>query len=206
MPSRSYSRFAGYAALGAGVCLIVYSYAFIFMFFLKQSPVLGGYLYSLAQTLGGLLTAIALVAAYQRVRATDESFALLAFVFSVVGALGSAIHGGYDLGVFTNPPNTNPLEAANLPAPIDPRGLLTFGVASLGLFVLAWLMERSAQFPKYLAYVGYLAALLMLVLYLGRLIILDPSQPVILFTALFVGFIINPAFYIWLGLHLLRSK
>ena len=60
MPSRSYSRFAGYAALGAGVCLIVYSYAFIFMFFLKQSPVLGGYLYSIAQTLGGLLTAIAL--------------------------------------------------------------------------------------------------------------------------------------------------
>ncbi len=35
-----------------------------------------------------------------------------------------------------------------LPSQIDPRGMLTFGVAGVGLWVIAWLILRRGQFPR----------------------------------------------------------
>jgi hypothetical protein len=52
---------------------------------------------------------------------------------------------------------------------------------------------------------AYLAGVLLIVVYLARLIVLTPSNPVVLVPAALAGFIVNPAFYIWLGLWLLRS-
>jgi hypothetical protein len=46
----------------------------------------------------------------------------------------------------------------------------------------------------------------MVVLYLGRLIILEATNPVIVIPALLEGFIVNPLWYIWLGLVFLRSQ
>lgn len=63
--------------------------------------------------------------------------ALIGLLLGLGAALGSAIHGGYDLSNTLHPPasiNTN------LPNSIDPRGLLTVGIVGLGLFLLAWLM------------------------------------------------------------------
>jgi hypothetical protein len=40
---------------------------------------------------------------------------------------------------------------------------------------------------------------------IGRLIVLDPTNPLILVPALLNGFLINPIFYLWLGLALLRG-
>lgn len=44
------------------------------------------------------------------------------------------------------------------------------------------------------------------VLYLGRLIVLTPTSLLILVPALLTGFVVNPAWYIWLGLVLLRGR
>lgn len=125
--------------------------------------------------LGGLLTSAALVAVYGRLRETDISFALLALLLGITGALGSAVHGGYDLANVVNPPAL----ALELPNPVDPRGLLTFGVAGVALFVFSWLIVRGRQFPRGLGYLGYVSAILLVALYLGRLIILDPASPLI---------------------------
>jgi len=38
------------------------------------------------------------------------------------------------------------------------------------------------------------------------LIVFDPTKPVILVPALLNGFLINPIFYVWLGLALLRGR
>jgi hypothetical protein len=43
-------------------------------------------------------------------------------------------------------------------------------------------------------------------IYLGRLIVLDPKSPVLLVAALLAGFIVDPAFYVWLGIELRRSE
>ena len=57
-----------------------------------------------------------------------------------------------------------------------------------------------------LAYLGYISASLMVVLYLGRLIVLEATSLAIVIPALLEGFIVNPLWYVWLGLTLLRSQ
>jgi hypothetical protein len=93
-----------------------------------------------------------------------------------------------------------------LPSAVDPRGLLTFGLTGLGVFIIAWLMGRSKQFPQGLSYWGYLLAILLVLLYLGRLIILDPKNPIVAVDALLSGLIVHPVWYLWLGIVLWRSK
>jgi hypothetical protein len=149
----------------------------------------------------GLLTSVALLAVYERLRETDASFALLALVLGLAGSLGSAVHGGYDLANAVNPPPNLP----DLPNPVDPRGLLTFGVAGAALFFVSWLIGRGGALPRGLGYLGYLSALLLVALYLGRLIVLDPTSPIILAPALLNGFLVSPIFYLWLALALVRG-
>lgn len=84
--------------------------------------------------------------------------------------------------------------------------MLTFGAAGLALFIVAWLIVSGGQFSRWLGYVAYLSAVLLVVIYLGRLIVLDPTNLVILVPVLLNGFFVNPILYIWLGLVLLRSR
>jgi len=195
LASTAYERFAGACAIGAGVAGFLYAVAFIVL----RSDLLS----ALFLLLTGLLSTAALLAVYRRLRATDADFALWALLLGVAGALGSAIHGGYDLANAINPPGGAPL---NLPSQIDPRGLLTFGIAGIALFVVSWLIGRGRPLPIGLGYLGYLSAALLVLLYLGRLIILDPANPLILGPALLNGFVLNPTWYIWLGLALWRGR
>jgi hypothetical protein len=88
---------------------------------------------------------------------------------------------------------------------MDPRGLLTFGATGLALWVFAWLILRGGQLPKTLGYLGYLVAALSIVLYLGRLIVFDAKNPIIVIPALVAGFVATPVFYVWLGVSLWRG-
>jgi hypothetical protein len=191
--SASFERFAGVCAALAGVSGFLYAVAFV---------VLQDALFSeLFLMTTGLLTSVALLAVYERLRETDASFALLALVLGLMGSLGSAVHSGYDLANAVNPPPNLP----DLPNPVDPRGLLTFGVAGAALFLVSWLIRRGGALPRGLGYLGYLSALLLVALYLGRLIVLDPTSPIILAPALLSGFLVNPIFYLWLALVLVRG-
>lgn len=191
----SFETFAAWGAVLAGLSGFLYSVSFIVL----QNELLS----ALFLMLGGLFSTSALTALYQRLRGTDSGFALLGFLFSLSAALGSAIHGGYNLANAIHPPAA---DIAGLPSAIDPRGLLTFGVMGLGLFVLSWLMRQDVRFPKGLAYLGYLSAILMIMLYLGRLIILQATNFAIVIPALLEGFIVNPLWYVWLGLTFLQSQ
>ena len=189
----SFERLAGICAILTGVAGFLYAVSFV----LLQNALLSG----LFLMSGGLLTTAVLVAIYERLRRTEATFALWALLLGMAGALGSAAHGGYDLANAINPPPSIP----DLPNPVDPRGLLTFGVAGIALLVIAWLIGHGGEFPRGLGYLAYASAALLLALYLGRLILLDPTNPMILVPALLNGFLINPAFYLWLGLSLLRG-
>ncbi len=145
---------------------------------------------------------VTLSALYSSVKQSTPEYALTALMFSLAGALGATIHGGYDLANNINPPTTS----TDLPSAIDPRGLVTFGLASLGLFLFAGIIGRNRAFPKFLVYLSYLLAVLLLVVYLGRLIILDANNPAIVAPAVLAGFIINPLWYITVGIALLRKK
>jgi hypothetical protein len=191
----SFERFAGVCAVGAGLVGFLYSVAFVVLRSAELS--------ALFLLLVGLLTTVALLGVYQRVKGVEQGFAQLGVVLALVGSFGAAIHGGYDLANALHPPASPNLD---LPSQIDPRGLLTFGITGLGLWTLARLIaSRASGLPRGLGYLGYLAGVLGVVLYLGRLIVLDAGSPLILAPALLAGFVVNPALYVWLGLALRRE-
>jgi hypothetical protein len=197
-----YESFAGLCAVLVGIGSFLYAIAFIVLVVGERAPELGVLLSSLSLTLTGLFSTVVLVAIYNRLRETDATFALLALLLGIAGALGSAVHGGYDLANAINPP----APPADLPSQIDPRGLLTFAVSGIALFIIAWLIWKGRQFPIGLAYLGWVSAILLIILYLGRLIVLAPTNPVILVPALLNGFLVNPAWYIWLGVALRGAR
>ena len=205
MGTPSYERLAGGAALLAGVGGLVYSVAFIGGVVLGAAPTLGLAVASVALLTGGLLTLVVLVAIYGRVRSIAPELALFGLLIAAAGAGGAAVHGGYDLANVLHPPVTDVLAEAELPNPVDPRGLLTFGFAGLGLLILAWLLRRAAAVPVRLAQLGMVAGVLLLVVYLGRLIVLDPTNPLVALPAALAGFLVSPAFYLWLGTVLRRA-
>lgn len=147
---------------------------------------------------GGILTALLLSGLSRSVEAVHEPGARLAALIGTVGAVGSAIHGGYDLANVIHPPETNVLSLAEYPNAIDPRGLATFGLVGLALLILATLMARSDRYPRRLARLGQVLGAVMVIIYLGRLVILDPTNPIVR-VALATGVISNTAFLVWLG-------
>jgi hypothetical protein len=202
--ARAYERMAGTAAIAAGIGGVVYSVAFLGGVVAGWAPELGTVVASLALMVGGILSVAVLVAIYRRLLDSAAAVALLGLVLVAVGATGSLVHGGYDLANAINPQVTDVLAEAELPFPIDPRGLLTFGMTGLGLAVLMLQSRRSHALPANIAGLGVLVGALLVVVYLGRLIVLTPTNPLVAVPAALTGLILSPAFYIWLGLELRR--
>ena len=121
-------------------------------------------------------------------------------MFGIAASLAATLHGGYDLANAINPPD----QTTTLPSPVDPRGLGTFGLSGISVLAFSFLILRDASLPRGLGYLGYVSGVLLVLIYLGRLIILSASNPLVLGPAAIEGFIVNPAWYIWLGLALRR--
>jgi hypothetical protein len=199
---REFDRFAGICAVVIGAGGVAYAITFVTVLRGSTSRSVAG-ANALFLLLGGLLSTAVLVAIYRRVRETSPSLALWALLLGVIGAAGAAIHGGFDLAFAVKPPPSGTRGVfAN---PVDPRGLLTFGVTAIGTFSFSWLIVRGGAFPRRLGQLGYVAAALLIVLYLGRLIILNPKNPLLLTAAVLSGFVVNPVWYVWLGIELRKE-
>jgi hypothetical protein len=199
MPSVVFTRFAGTAALVVAVLGLAYSLTFVIA--LGDVGDWATYVKSLCLLTGGLLSLAVLIAVYEQLRDVDASFALLALVLGLAGGLGSASHGAYDLALVARPEDVLDTGLHHL----DPRGFLTFAVSGLSFLLVGWLALRSARFPERLGQLALLAGGLLILVWLGRLSIFDPENPILLLAAALAGFVVSPALYVWLGL-LLRRK
>jgi hypothetical protein len=198
--SRGYRAFASACALALAAGGLAYSISFVLI--AKANAGLGLGLSDLFLMVGGLLTPVVAVALYQLLKETDASIALLALLFSVAAGTGSAIHGAHELAIVAHPA-VNP--AADLPNPVDPRGFLTFGVAGLGVLLFSWLVLRGGGLSPRVGYLGYLSGALLIIIFLARMIIFQPSSPLLLIPAGLEGFIVNPLWYVLIGLSLRRA-
>ncbi|BAL98962.1 MULTISPECIES: hypothetical protein [Caldilinea] len=197
MTTTSFDRTAGLAAMLAALVGLLYSVSFVIL----QNALL----YSLCLMLGGLLSLVVLVALFERLGEVDTKVAMLGLMLGAVAALGATIHGGYDLANVLNPPGALPDGVASLPSQIDPRGLLTFGVAGLAVLLAGLLMRRHPAFSRGFTALTFVLGALLIGVYVGRLIVLTPSSPLVLLPAALTGFVVNPLWYVLLGLSLRRG-
>jgi hypothetical protein len=188
-----FERDGGFAAIGVAVAGLLYAIAFVII-----DDVLTSGLFLL---LTGLLTVVAFTALYFRVQSAEPGFALLALLLGAIGGAGAAVHGGFDLAQELHTEDRVPA----IPNPVDPRGLLTFGFTGLAVLLFAWLARRGGTLPARLGLVGYALGALLIVLYLARLIVLDSDNPAVAIPAVLTGFAAGPAWWLWLGLELLRG-
>lgn len=194
MKEEVYQKITSTLAIFAGLSILAYAYSFI----VARDP----FFYSLFLMLSGLLSLEVIVALYPRLKKVHEGYALIAVFLGALGSLGMFIHGGYDLAGAINPP---PGIVAAAASQIDPRGLLSFGLTGLAIIKISYLLQKGKDFPKGLSLLGFFSGLLLIVIYLGRLIIVDPANPVLLYPVLIEGFVVNPVWYIWLGLAIWQS-
>jgi hypothetical protein len=174
---------------------LLYSVSFVVV--ARAAPGVGGGLAAAFLLLGALLGSAALIGLY-RTFAEVGGFATWALALGLAGALAAATHGGYDLANAFHPPGG----VTNAPSQTDPRGLGTFGLSGLALLAFSWLLSRRADWPRGLALLGLVSGALLVLTYLARLIVLDATSPLVLAPAAIEGFVVNPIWYVWLGLTL----
>lgn len=189
-------RAAGSAALLAAAVGLLYSISFVLV--TRANAGLGAALSAAFLGLGGLLGAAALLGLHRRV--SDGGLVSSgALALALGGALAATIHGGHDLALALHPAGSAPSLSE-----VDPRGLGTFGLAGLAILGFSALMRGRREWPRGLVAVGFASGVLLVLIYLARLIILDPTNPAVLGPAAVEGFVVNPVWYAWLGLTLRR--
>lgn len=191
MRDEDFSRLAGNSAYLAAAAGILYTGAFVAA---VRGQSWAGRPSALLLMLTGLFAIPVVVALYERLRSAGSGLALLGLIAGVLGGAGALVHGGYELAVILHPGETR------LPASqADPRGLLTFAAAGIGVYLFARLMAATGTYPKSQTTLGYVLAALLVIVYLGRLLLLDPNQPVLGVSAVAAGLVVGPAWYFRLG-------
>src|SRR5207302_5423969 len=139
--SSSFDIFAGWCAVLAGIVALLYAIAFVVV--RQLAPDAGAVLSSVFLALGGILGTVALTALWARFREVAPELALWAYVMGFAGAMGSAVHGGFDLADAIHPSAIVATWArGDVPSEIDPRGFLAFLAGGLALLAFSWLIVR----------------------------------------------------------------
>ena len=196
-----FEKFGGVCAGLAGIAGFAYSTAFVI--YLHDASRGSAYVDDVLLVVGGLVATAAFVAVYGRVRAVDEGFALLGLLLAFAGAFGSMTHGAYDLANLVKPPASL---ASDVPSSTDPRGLGTFALMGVAVAIASMLVLRGGGLPRRLAYLGFVAAALLVFVYVGRLVILNPHDTALHTAAVISGFVVNPVWFVWLGAVLWRGS
>jgi MFS family permease len=198
--TRSFQRFAGWSALAAAAAGVTFTIAFSVV--VREGDRWAKWVSAVALAGGGLVAIPVFIALYALLREREPEFAFLGVLIGTVGALATATHGGFDVAGLSK--RIEP-DLSTVPNFVDPRGFATFGLMALALLVFGVIGLRTGGLDRTVARVAALAAALLVVLYVGRLTVLDPEANVIKATALISGLIVNPAFFLLFARSLLQT-
>lgn len=181
--------------------VIALAYSLSFGYYVQEGDRWAQYTSSGLLMAGGLVGLPVLVALYLRVRRVDEGFAIIALIVAAAAALGSVLHGAHDVAVFANPEVAT--GDGNYPNFTDPRGFSTFVLFGLGMIILA-AMCRRARFPSAIPVIGAATGVLTVIVYIGRVTVLDPKRWWVAIAAVGSGVIGVPLWNVLVG-RALRS-
>lgn len=194
MASPNFDRTASWMAyLSAAVAL---AYSLCFGYYVREGDRWAQYTSSALLIAGGLIGLPVLVAIYLRVRHVDEGFAIVTLLVAAAAAFGTVLHGAHDIAVFANPEKVT--IGADNPNFTDPRGFSTFALFGLGMIVLA-AMARGAGFAKPIPMIGAVSGLLAVVVYIGRVTVLDPKRWWVAVAAVGAGVVGVPLWNVLVG-------
>ncbi len=190
--SRAMTKQLAWVAWAAAIGGVFYGIAFVF---LKSAGLAASVL-----MVGGLAGSVIISALGYDATKVNSRVARWATNVGVFGALVSVIHGGYDLARVIHPPAPGGVSLADLPNQVDPRGLATFGLTGFSYLVVGGLLRRHPAFPGNLARMAQGLGLISVVIYFGRLVILEPTNPVVR-VALALGVVTAATFFVMLARH-----
>jgi hypothetical protein len=226
----TFDRFAGGAALLVAVSSVIYGFVYLLLVPADQkgaapaaltsfySNPTGRQIASIMLALGGLSTATAAVGIYYRLRDQHPGWAGWSVRIGFAAGLLTALHGIYltvllpvTSTLYDNPPGGADASAiknavialAYLPSPLDPGGFSKFCLAGIWLLVTGALMLRSRAFPRWLAYLGLVGGVGLLLLYVGGL---TGTTVLILATGLPSSVLVGPLFWVAVGYTLWARK
>jgi hypothetical protein len=226
MNDESLQRWGGLATIGVGLCSLLYGILYTVFIFLgprtdtaTSLTSFGIQITNLLLALSGLLSLIAIVTIFQKVRSASEGWARLALWFGMFGALLGGLHGWYDLmrsptlaSAFAS---TDTKAAANLiaslPSQVDPRGVGTFGLTGVFFLILGLLLNRVEGIPQRLAQLALLGAVLLVLIFIGTVLYasgdgIPAARYLFLVPGPLQSIIVGPIVYIWLGSILRRTS
>jgi hypothetical protein len=221
--NKSFVKFGGLA----GIVLAITSWVSVVEYFIlvpaaQQLPIrdVDAYLTSLAQTrigtyafngLYGLIAFWALfgiVAMYYRLCTVNEGWAFFATLVGVVASIGTLANAVYQvaqlryIAIMAVSANLAFARAEFLlPSPINPFGIMSFGLTGLWFLIAAVLMLRT-NFPKLLSYLGLIAFADLAVGFIGSIAGIGLVGTI---AALIAGAVGGPIFWLWLGVILRRE-
>lgn len=201
----SLGAWGGWSAIGVGVLSVLYA---VFYLVVSQSPDDTGRLISWAiLALSGILTSVAYVALYERLKKAGEGFALWAMALGVAQSALTLINGVYQAILISSVQSGELSKAAfdaarALPAPADPKGAATFLIFAISSYLFGRLILGGNTLPRNLGYVGLVNSVLLLLLFLGNLL---NAMPLILGSGGLTAIIVTPVWWIGLGWQLKKE-
>jgi hypothetical protein len=185
----------GRAATGAGVLAAAAGIVYTVTFALVVQKGYHWAMWASSATLlvGGVAVLVVFVGAHRQFSGGEPDVALAALVVGLAGALGSVLHAMYDIGGLAKPYHGT---VPDVPFPADPRGLATFAFTGVALGLFGWLGWRAGVLAKTVMGLALATAACLLIVFLGRLIILNPKSAAVKPFAVLGGIVLAPATYL----------
>ena len=194
MSDRSFVRFGGLA----GVLLAVTSWLAVAEYYTLArggSDAVGLQGFQLLYALIGFWALVGIVAVRERVRSAGESWSFFATLVGAIAAVGTIASGVYEAATLRA---TGQVAAID---PVNPLGLMTFGLTGVWFLITAILMWRT-DLPKLLTLLGFVAVADLVV---GFIASLAAVAPLVTLAGVVAGAVGGPLFWLWLGILLRRG-